>query len=125
MNKTHKTAMMCIRHFFTLTAILQVIAITSLSSSDRNFCRKIERVAIIGAGISGLSLAHALENSPSCASTFDHLLDTQSTLSSCNYGVETHIFDARNSLVSLLIFLKRKMLSRYERWNLLLLPGNG
>jgi 2-polyprenyl-6-methoxyphenol hydroxylase-like FAD-dependent oxidoreductase len=50
--------------------------------------RPVQRVCIVGAGISGLSLAHALKNSPS-------LLEGQSDLS---LNLEVSVFDARKSL---------------------------
>ncbi len=86
----------------------------SSSSSDVSKSTPIKKVAIIGSGICGLSLAHALENSESCAkpyldalfsSTRDSSRSTDgssrkgelSPLSS-PFGIETFIFDSRSSL---------------------------
>lgn len=60
----------------------------------------VKKVAIIGSGICGLSLAHALENSENCARPY---LDKISVSGddvdpSSNFGIEAHVFDARESL---------------------------
>jgi len=77
----------------------------STSSNDKQSSPKIERVAIIGGGIAGLSLAHALENSSSCAKSFTDELSKRSSSTAANpvvsgsqFGVEAHIFDGRPSL---------------------------
>ena len=94
----------------------------SLSLIDGKVTRSksIQRVAIIGAGISGLSLAHALENSPTCASSlYNQPLLVQkegnsktllsSETASCRYGIETHIFDARSTLVCNMLYTRDDM----------------
>jgi len=75
----------------------------------------IRRVAIIGGGIAGLSLGHALENSSSCAkpyldvckalppvatttTTSETTTTTTSETTSGEYGIETCIFDSRPKL---------------------------
>jgi len=57
----------------------------------------VKKVAIIGSGIAGLSLAHALENSEECAKPY--LKQAQrSDNSKSAFGVETHLFDSRPSI---------------------------
>jgi hypothetical protein len=64
---------------------LQLTHSWSLDASSKSRQKPIERVAIIGAGIAGLSLAHAINNSPS--------------LSDGSPGsFEVSIFDSRKSL---------------------------
>lgn len=52
----------------------------------------IEKVAIIGSGIAGLSLAHALVNSKECSKTYSEALGDDT------FNLEAHIFDSRPSL---------------------------
>lgn len=93
----------------THSLLLLVSTTSALTSPNPNFGKnrspKIERVAIIGAGIAGLSLAHALENSSSCAKSFTDELNKCSSsttaevvMSGSQFGVEAHIFDGRPSL---------------------------
>jgi len=93
----------------TTPSLLLLVSTTSALTSTRpsygkNKSPKIERVAIIGAGIAGLSLAHALENSSSCAKSFTDELNKYSSTAAApvipgsQFGVETHIFDGRPSL---------------------------
>lgn len=56
----------------------------------------IKKIAVIGCGISGLSIAHALENSPSCAQPCIEKGLSQTDNSS--FGIQVHLFDARPSL---------------------------
>jgi len=88
-------------------AVLLIIAICKVNAlvspvSNNQSSPKIERVAIIGSGIAGLSLAHALENSSSCAKTFTDELNrytpSKESTSDSPFGVETHIYDSRPSL---------------------------
>jgi len=91
-------------------SLLLLVSTTSALTSPRptdgkNYSPKIERVAIIGAGIAGLSLAHALENSSSCAKSFTDELNkcsssttAEAVISRSQFGVEAHIFDGRPSL---------------------------
>ena len=61
----------------------------------------IKKVAIIGSGISGLSLAHALENSKTCAKPYLErvgLLEGDEEAGDSLFGIETHVFDSRPSL---------------------------
>ena len=76
---------------WTLVIALSTPSPTTTSSSSSND-KRIQRVAIIGSGIAGLSLAHALENSPSCAQSY---VDASGSSSP---GIETHIFDSREKL---------------------------
>lgn len=89
--------------------ILLASAARALTSTRPNFAKnvspKIERVAIIGAGIAGLSLAHALENSSTCAKSFIDELNkcsssttTEPIIAGSQFGVEAHVFDGRPSL---------------------------
>ena len=57
----------------------------------------IKKVAIIGSGICGLSLAHALENSKACARPYSSIKNDKDDISS-NFGVEAHIFESRESM---------------------------
>jgi len=92
----------------TLILLLLASTVHSLAltvSNGKQSSPKIEKVAIIGAGIAGLSLAHALENSSSCAKSFTDELSknpsstpVDSIISSSQFGVEAHIFDRRPSL---------------------------
>ena len=47
----------------------------------------IKKVAVVGSGIAGLSLAHALDSSSGCANA-----------SSSSSDIETHVFDSRDGL---------------------------
>ena len=61
----------------------------------------IQRVAIIGSGIAGLSLAHALENSENCAKAYTDALENANpsiSVSKSSFGVQTRIYDSRPSL---------------------------
>ena len=85
--------------------VLSTDALTFSTPNDgKQSSPKVKRVAIIGAGIAGLSLAHALENSSSCAKSFtDELKRCSSStdaglISGSNFGVEAQIFDGRPSL---------------------------
>jgi hypothetical protein len=80
---------------------------SSSSSSDiisKSTSTPIRKVAIIGSGICGLSLAHALENSQSCAKPYLDALSSSSSRKSevssspSPFGIETFIFDSRSSL---------------------------
>ncbi len=69
---------------------------------SKNAATPVRKVAIIGSGISGLSLAHALENSESCAMSYLQQVQAQEVGGSISnthaYGIETHVFDSRPSL---------------------------
>ena len=52
----------------------------------------IEKVAIIGCGIAGLSLAHSLENSEECSKVYTDAASKDAV------NLEAHIFDSRPSL---------------------------
>ena len=65
------------------------LSTTSLSPSSP---QPIEKVAIIGSGIAGLSLAHALVNSKECSKTFSEALGDGT------FNLEAHLFDSRPSL---------------------------
>ena len=58
----------------------------------------IKKVAIIGSGICGLTLAHSLENSEECAQPYVAAGGDISAQSSSNFGIETHVFDSRENL---------------------------
>lgn len=68
---------------------------------DKKAAPPIQKVAIIGSGICGLSLAHALENSEACAKPFidaKGALNEKSDEGSGKFGIEAHVFDSRESL---------------------------
>ena len=72
----------------TLSTLVGLTSVTSLSSNNAvavNPNKPIERVAIIGSGIAGLSLAHALSNSPSLSDGFQG-------------NMEVSLYDSRNAL---------------------------
>lgn len=84
------------------------LSLPSLFSKQNIKEKPIEKVAIIGSGIAGLSLAHALENSETCAQPYLDALEYINTSpfssSSTNtrttppkYGIESTIFDSRPS----------------------------
>lgn len=66
--------------------LLGVQAATSLSFASTKRTKSIQRIAIVGAGVSGLSLAHALKNSPRLAPNGE------------NHDIEVTIFDSRKKL---------------------------
>ena len=109
-NVTYALILLLVSHSFNYA--------NGLSSLLNPFAQKqepkpIKRVAIIGSGICGLSLAHALENSESCAKPYLDALslskmkiresDRDDSINSrdfSSFGIETCIFDSRSSLDS-------------------------
>ena len=74
--------------------LLIVLSILSLSRglSNTPAPRPVEKVAIIGSGIAGLSLTHALVNSKECSKTYSE------ALGGGTLNLEAHLFDSRPSL---------------------------
>jgi hypothetical protein len=70
---------------FFLAPSFPLVSSLSTNYASKTRQKAIERVAVVGAGISGLSLAHALKNSPSLSD------GSQASL-------EVSIFDSRKSL---------------------------
>ena len=111
----HPNAMYALILILTLHSFKQT---NGLSSSllkpfaQNQESKPIKKVAIIGSGICGLSLAHALENSESCAKPYLDALsqvnssdndrdgDDDDTSCTSSFGIETCIFDSRSSLNS-------------------------
>mmetsp|Transcript_8082 Transcript_8082/g.11747 ORF Transcript_8082/g.11747 Transcript_8082/m.11747 type:complete len:536 (-) Transcript_8082:86-1693(-) len=79
-----------LRSYRILCFLLLASTVNTLSSSIQTNHKPVQKVAIVGSGIAGLSLAHALENSPSLRQTKDGL--------SSSPPIQATIYDSRSSL---------------------------
>lgn len=80
---------------FNISLVLIFIRVSESLVSQTKFT-PVKKVAIIGCGIAGLSLAHAFENSSVCAQPCIEKGLIESNASS--FGIQVHLFDSRSSL---------------------------